>query len=79
MENFQDSIRVELSGKTHIAILAFLKRYGADSHDLSRFIEDAVTWRMIDREMAFRHAKPGDDISLFQRPSYEEHSDRELI
>jgi Xaa-Pro aminopeptidase len=66
MQDFQDRLTITLSGKTHLAMLAFLKKHGADSHDVSRFIEDAITWRIIDREMAFRNAKDDEEIALFR-------------
>jgi hypothetical protein len=72
MQDFQERLTITLSGKTHYAMIAFLKKHGADSHDISRFIEDAVTWRIIDREMAFRHAGDAEDVELFMRPAYEE-------
>ncbi len=71
MEDFQERLTITISGKTHYAMIAFLKKHGADSHDLSRFIEDAITWRIMDREMAFLHAGE-ENGQLFARPSYEE-------
>jgi len=72
MEDFQEHLTITISGKTHLALIAFLKKHGEDSHDLSRFIEDAVVWRMMDREIAFLHAKPGKEFHLYERPDYEE-------
>jgi len=72
MEDFQENLTISISGKTHYAMIAFLKKHGADSHNLSHFVEDAITWRLIDREMAFLHAKPGEHVELFRRPDYEE-------
>jgi hypothetical protein len=65
MEDFQDRMTITLSGKTHAAMLAFLRKHGADKQDVNRFIEDAITWRIIDREMAFHHAENADDVELF--------------
>ena len=72
MEDFKESLTIKVSGKTHLAMTAFLKKHNADSHDLSHFIEDAVTWRMLDREMAFLNAKEGEEFQLFARPEYED-------
>lgn len=72
MEDFQDHLTIKLSGKTHYAMIAFLKKHGADSHDLSHFVEDAIRWRILDREIAFLNAKHGEKIELFARPDYEE-------
>jgi hypothetical protein len=74
MQDFQDHISVNISGKTHLAMIAFLKKHNADSHDLSRFVEDAVTWRILDREIAFKNAGKNEDIPLFQRSTYEKAS-----
>ena len=65
MQDFQDRLTIDISGKTHAAMIAFLKKHGAGTQDVSRFIEDAVTWRIIDREMAFHHADNPDDVALF--------------
>lgn len=71
MQNTQEKLTIRMSVKTHYAMIAFLKKHGLDSHDVSRFIEDAVTWRIMDREMAFHRAEQeGDRIELFQRPPY---------
>ena len=65
MQDFQDRLTINISGRTHSAMIAFLKKHGADTQDVDRFIEDAITWRIIDREMAFRHADEGEDVELF--------------
>ena len=65
MQDFQERLTIDISGKTHAAMIAFLKKHGAGSQDVSRFIEDAVTWRIIDREMAFHHAENPGDVELF--------------
>jgi hypothetical protein len=71
MEDFHDRLTIDISGKTHSAMLAFLRKHGADKQDVSRFIEDAITWRIIDREMAFHHADNDDEVELFsgEKPS----------
>lgn len=71
MEDFQDHLTVSISGKTHYAMIAFLKKHGADSHDLSAFVEDAIRWRILDREMAFLHAGEGEHVDLFMPPERE--------
>ncbi|MGB9153807.1 MAG: ribbon-helix-helix domain-containing protein [Alphaproteobacteria bacterium] len=72
MQDFTDHLTIKISGKTHYAMIAFLKKHGGDSHDLSAFIDDAIRWRILDREMAFLHAKEGEVVELFPRPAYEE-------
>ncbi|MDR3448440.1 MAG: ribbon-helix-helix domain-containing protein [Alphaproteobacteria bacterium] len=71
MQDFQDHLTIDLSGKTHSAMIAFLKKHGADTSDISRFVEDAITWRIIDRELAFRHADETGEVALFSTPPYE--------
>jgi len=78
MQNTQEKLTIQMSVKTHSAMIAFLKKHGFDSHDVSRFIEDAVTWRIMDREIAFHHTKEGETFDLFQRPSYEDASEATL-
>lgn len=72
MEDFNDSMSFDLKGKTRYAMIAFLRKHGGDTEDLSRFIESAVIWRMVEREMAFRHAKQGDAVGIFSGGPYAE-------
>jgi len=77
MQDFQERLTITLSGKTHYAMTAFLKKHGADSHDISRFIEDAITWRIMDREIAFRRADENkEEVQLFATHSYGEEPER---
>lgn len=71
MQDYKDHMNITLSGKTHSAIISFLKKHNADTHDISRFIEDAATWRMLDREMAFKNARAGEVVELYAHPSYQ--------
>jgi hypothetical protein len=66
MQDYTERLTISISGKTHSAMIAFLKKHGADSHDISRFIEDAITWRIMDRELAFHHADREADVELFR-------------
>jgi hypothetical protein len=72
MQDFQDQLTISLAGKTHYALLAFLKKHGASKDDVSRFVEEAITWRIIDREMAFRHADGEHDVQLFNHQDNED-------
>jgi len=71
MQDFHEQITITLSGKTRYAMIAFLEKHHADSHDLSHFIEDAITWRLMDLEMSFLHAPKGEEANIFARPAYE--------
>lgn len=63
MQDFQDHLNIKISGKNHYALIAFLKKHSGNSDDdaVSRFVEEAIVWRILDREMAFRHANPAED------------------
>ncbi len=74
MEDFQESLRIKITGKTHYAMLSFLRKHGADTHDLSSFIEDAIRWRIFDREMAYLHAKEGGEVSVLSDHRYAENA-----
>jgi len=71
MQDFQDHLTITMSGKNRYALLAFLKRHGADKEDVSRFVEEAIVWRIIERENAYRHANEGEEIQLFDPPKEE--------
>ncbi len=43
---------VSVSRETDIAVRSFLAQRGMKKGDLSRFIEDAVKWRVLDQTMA---------------------------
>ncbi|GBQ51815.1 hypothetical protein AA11826_0785 [Komagataeibacter oboediens DSM 11826] len=43
---------VSVSRETDIAVRGFLAQHGMKKGDLSRFIEEAVRWRVFDRTMA---------------------------
>lgn len=43
---------VSVSRDTDIAVRSFLAQRGMKKGDLSKFIEDAVKWRVLDRTMA---------------------------
>jgi len=43
---------VSVSKKTDIAVRSFLARRGMKKGDLSKFIEDAVKWRVFDQTLA---------------------------
>ena len=72
MEDFQDHLRIKISGKTHYAMISFLKKHGGDSHDLSDFIEDAINWRILDRELAYHRAQEEEEASLSARQKFME-------
>ncbi|MGH7102014.1 MAG: ribbon-helix-helix domain-containing protein [Acetobacteraceae bacterium] len=48
---------VLVSKETDIAVRSFLAQRGLKKGDLSRFIEEAVKWRVFDRTMAEARAK----------------------
>ena len=62
---------VSVSKETDIAVRSFLAQRGMKKGDLSKFIEDAVKWRVLDQTMAEAQSKfsdlaPGDLESLLE-------------
>lgn len=57
---------VSVSRETDIAVRSFLAQRGMKKGDLSKFIEDAVKWRVLDQTMAEARAGfadlPPDDV-----------------
>ena len=57
---------VSVSRDTDIAVRSFLAQRGMKKGDLSKFIEDAVKWRVLDQTMAEARAGfadlPPDDV-----------------
>jgi hypothetical protein len=51
---------VSVSKDTDIAVRSFLAQRGMKKGDLSKFIEDAVRWRVLDQTMAEARAKFAD-------------------
>lgn len=51
---------VSVSKDTDIAVRSFLARRGMKKGDLSKFIEDAVKWRVLDQTMAEARGKFAD-------------------
>jgi hypothetical protein len=51
---------VSVSKKTDIAVRSFLVQRGMKKGDLSKFIEDAVKWRVLDQTMAEARGKLAD-------------------
>lgn len=47
----EDTVRwtVKVSRETDIALRSYLARQGTKKGDLSRFVEEAVRWRVLDR------------------------------
>jgi len=72
MQDFQDRLTIKLAGKNHYALIAFLKKHGGngDSEEVSRFVEEAIAWRILDREMAFRHADTDEEAGSLMPPAY---------
>jgi len=58
----QDSTRwtVSVSKETDIAVRSFLAQRGMKKGDLSKFIEDAVRWRVFDQTVAEARGKFAD-------------------
>ena len=54
MDNFQERITITMSNKTRTAMLTFLQKYGGGNEDVSAFIEEAITWRILERQAAVR-------------------------
>ncbi len=57
---------VSVSRDTDIAVRSFLAQHGMKKGDLSKFIEEAVKWRVLDQTMAEARDKfadmPPDDV-----------------
>ncbi len=51
---------VSVSKETDIAVRSFLAQRGMKKGDLSKFIEDAVKWRVLDQTMAEARSKFAD-------------------
>ncbi|MFZ0209687.1 MAG: ribbon-helix-helix domain-containing protein [Roseiarcus sp.] len=51
---------VSVSKKTDIAVRSFLAQRGMKKGDLSKFIEDAVKWRVLDQTLAEAREKFAD-------------------
>ena len=51
---------VSVSKETDISVRSFLAQRGMKQGDLSKFIEDAVKWRMFDQTMAEARSKFAD-------------------
>ncbi len=51
---------VSVSRETDIAVRSFLAQRGLKKGDLSKFIEDAVRWRVLDRTVAVARDKFAD-------------------
>ena len=51
---------VSVSKDTDISVRSFLAQRGMKKGDLSKFIEDAVKWRVLDQTMAEARAKFSD-------------------
>jgi hypothetical protein len=51
---------VSVSKETDIAVRSFLAQRGMKKGDLSKFIEDAVKWRVLDQTMAEARSKFSD-------------------
>ena len=51
---------VSVARETDIAVRSFLARRGMKKGDLSKFIEDAVKWRVLDQTMAEARGKFAD-------------------
>jgi hypothetical protein len=51
---------VSVSKETDIAVRSFLAQRGMKKGDLSKFIEDAVKWRVLDQTMAEARGKFSD-------------------
>jgi len=59
---------VSVSKQTDIAVRTFLAQRGMKKGDLSKFIEDAVRWRVLDQTMAEARSKfadmPAEDLEV---------------
>jgi len=57
---------VSVSRETDIAVRSFLAQRGLKKGDLSKFIEEAVKWRVLDQTMAEARSKfsdmPSDEV-----------------
>jgi hypothetical protein len=51
---------ISVSKETDIAVRSFLAQRGMKKGDLSRFIEEAVKWRVLDRTVAEARSKFAD-------------------
>jgi hypothetical protein len=59
---------ISVSKETDTSVRSFLAERGMNNGDLSKFIEDAVKWRVLDQTMAEARGKfadlPGDALEL---------------
>jgi hypothetical protein len=67
---------VSVSKQTDIAVRSFLAQRGMKKGDLSKFIEDAVRWRVLDQTMAEARSKfadmPPDELDALINEAVEE-------
>jgi hypothetical protein len=67
VEDFKKNLTVTISGRTFMSMQVFLKKHGfVETDDVSRFIEDALTWRILDRESAFRRKSAVAAFKIFE-------------
>ena len=52
MQDFRFDLTVNITGKTQDAMLSYLKKHGQTVEDISSFVEDAITWYIIDQDVA---------------------------
>ena len=52
MQDFRFDLTVNITGKTQAAMLSYLKKHGQTVEDISSFVEDAITWYIIDQDVA---------------------------
>lgn len=51
---------VKVSKETDISLRSYLARQGMKKGDLSKFVEEAVRWRVLDKTIAGIHARNAD-------------------
>jgi hypothetical protein len=73
MDDFKKNLTVTITGRTCMSMQAFLKKHGYDeASDVSRFIEDALTWRILDRQLAYRRKNAIDAFNIFNNTQTED-------
>jgi len=65
MDDQTQRLTLKMPRKTYVAMLGFLKKHDKTVQDVPRFIEDAIIWRILDRQLAFTGAHEKTDVDIF--------------
>jgi len=72
MDDYTQKLNLKISSKTYSAMLGFLKKHNKTAQDIPRFIEDALVWRILNRQLAFLGAEDKNDVDVFLNESEEQ-------